>query len=449
MTAKWNPINYTYNVVYKSTTGASLGSTTDTKAFDTTNTITPPAINGYTAPVAQSVKWDSTTAKTITFTYTPVSYSITYYLGGGSVATANPGSYNVESNAFTLVNPTREGYTFVGWTGTGLSGTVKNVTIAKGSTGNRTYTAVWQPNIYKVTLDKNGGSGGTDCYWYLYQTKVEHGQPNVGDGGFAYYYTDANCTNYMINGTGPDRYYHVNIPSRNGYTFGGYWTGANGTGIQYVDASGMCINDIYENEANNPTLIAYWIPITYTITYHMEGGNAVNPETYTIESGTIMLMPPTKAGCVFKGWTGTGITGDPVATVAIPAGSVGDRVYYAVWEYGTVDLTIVANGVENGQSVIFTVTNLDSPQFVPIKVILTEENQFTVKIVGVPVGTYAVNELNEWSWRVDQPQNPDGQTGEYVIVLSQPQSVEFTFPQVSQDRWLTGCSYKKRRKGEI
>jgi len=55
--------------------------------------------------------------------WTPITYSITCDLAGGTVATANPTSYNVESAAITLTNPTREGYTFAGWTGTDISGT--------------------------------------------------------------------------------------------------------------------------------------------------------------------------------------------------------------------------------------------------------------------------------------------------------------------------------------
>lgn len=41
------------------------------------------------------------------------------------------------------MNPTKNGSTFAGWTGTGLSGATMTVEIAKGSTGTRTYTATW------------------------------------------------------------------------------------------------------------------------------------------------------------------------------------------------------------------------------------------------------------------------------------------------------------------
>ena len=86
------PKDYTYNIVYKSSNGTSLGSATVTYKYGTTNTITPPAKSGYNTPSAQTVKWDSTSAKTITFTYKPtpldprtfsgyVSKSSTYQLG--------------------------------------------------------------------------------------------------------------------------------------------------------------------------------------------------------------------------------------------------------------------------------------------------------------------------------------------------------------------------------
>jgi len=65
------PNNYTYNVVYKSSNGTSLDSDTVTKAFNTTNTVSPKTFAGYDSPSSQSIKWDSTSAKTITFVYTP------------------------------------------------------------------------------------------------------------------------------------------------------------------------------------------------------------------------------------------------------------------------------------------------------------------------------------------------------------------------------------------
>lgn len=74
---------------------------------------------------------------------TPITYNITYDLAGGTVTTANPATYNVETDDFTLTNPTKAGYTFAGWSGTGLTEATMTVTIPKGSLGDRTYTATW------------------------------------------------------------------------------------------------------------------------------------------------------------------------------------------------------------------------------------------------------------------------------------------------------------------
>ena len=71
-----------------------------------------------------------------------VEYTISYTLNGGSVS-GNPGSYTIESDTFRLENPTRAGYAFAGWTGTGLEEPTFAVTVLQGSTGNREYAATW------------------------------------------------------------------------------------------------------------------------------------------------------------------------------------------------------------------------------------------------------------------------------------------------------------------
>jgi len=85
-----------------------------------------------------------------------VTYTITYDLAGGTVSTANPTSYNIETAAFTLNNPTREHYLFAGWTGTELASATEVVTVAKGSTGNRSYTATWTEATYAVSISGAG-----------------------------------------------------------------------------------------------------------------------------------------------------------------------------------------------------------------------------------------------------------------------------------------------------
>lgn len=56
-------------------------------------------------------------------------YTISYNLNGGSAS--NPASYDVESRPIRLETPKRTGYTFTGWSGTGLSKKEMTVTIPK------------------------------------------------------------------------------------------------------------------------------------------------------------------------------------------------------------------------------------------------------------------------------------------------------------------------------
>lgn len=82
--ASASPNSYTYNIVYKSSNGTNLGSSTVTNKFGTTNKISPPAKSGYSSPAAQTVKWDSVTAKTITMIYTPSAVSSSQFAASGT-----------------------------------------------------------------------------------------------------------------------------------------------------------------------------------------------------------------------------------------------------------------------------------------------------------------------------------------------------------------------------
>lgn len=119
------------------------------------------------------------------------SYAVTYTLNGGSVA-GNPISYYATTAAFTLNNPTKTGFTFSGWTGTGLSTPTLTVTVAKGSTGARAYTANWVVvPTYAINYALNGG-------------------------------TASNLTEY----TSLTPSFTLANPSRSGYTFDG-WSGTD------------------------------------------------------------------------------------------------------------------------------------------------------------------------------------------------------------------------------
>ena len=102
----------------------------------------------------------------LTAQWTVHQYTITYDLAGGTVE-GNPNTYTIETVAFTLKNPTKSGYTFTGWSGTGLDGENNmTVTIPTGSTGNRIYTAHWRYNgsghsYSYYTIKATAGAGGS------------------------------------------------------------------------------------------------------------------------------------------------------------------------------------------------------------------------------------------------------------------------------------------------
>ena len=69
--------------------------------------------------------------------YSLVIYSISYQLDGGQTTNDNPTSYDVTSATIIMNNPTKEGYTFTGWTGSNGNTPQPVAIIEKGSTGDK------------------------------------------------------------------------------------------------------------------------------------------------------------------------------------------------------------------------------------------------------------------------------------------------------------------------
>ena len=370
--AKWTINQYT--ITFDTDGGSEVAPITQ----DYGTAITAPADptrEGYTF-----TGWDKTIPATmpagdmtITAQWTVNQYTITYDLDGGT-AEGNPDTYTVETDAFTLKNPTRPGYTFTGWSGTGLTGEDNlTVTIPKGSTGNRSYTAHWSLNTYSITYDLNGGTAsGNPTSYTVESATITLNQPtktgytftgwsgtdlvgednltvtipagSTGDRSYtAHWSLNTYSITYDLNGgtvSGNPDFYTVesaaitlNQPTRIGYTFTG-WSGTNLTGEDNLTVT------IPTGSIGNRSYTAHWSLNTYSITYDLDGGTAFgNPDSYTVESAAITLNEPTKAGYVFTGWSGTDLVGEDNLTVTIPAGSIGDRRYTAHWEF---DPTIIA-----------------------------------------------------------------------------------------------------------
>ena len=201
--ATWLANKYTFNIVYQSSSGLSLGGYTTTYDYGTANTIVPIPLTGYITPESQDIVWDSGNLDTITFIYEPIEYTITYNLEGGSAT--NPESYTIETDTFTLNNPTRNLYTFLGWTGSNLSETSTSVTIEKGTIGNKAYTATWKKDDTSpptcslsvttsgitATYSDTGGSGIEYYGWDSSYSGTKSTSKSLATGIFTYYVKDA------------------------------------------------------------------------------------------------------------------------------------------------------------------------------------------------------------------------------------------------------------------
>lgn len=85
-----------------------------------------------------------------------IHYNINYDLCGGNLSVPNPTEYTVWSDTFVLNEPVRDGWEFIGWSGTGLVGCENRaVKIESGSYGDRSYSASWRdvgaPSISDIT----------------------------------------------------------------------------------------------------------------------------------------------------------------------------------------------------------------------------------------------------------------------------------------------------------
>lgn len=165
--AKWTANKYTVTLNQQSGTGGS--SSVQATYGSAMPSATMPTRTGYTfngyfdaqtggnqyykANGSSAKNWDKTAAATLYARWAPITYTITYDYAGGQGT--NPATYTVETATFQLAAPQRAGYTFLGWTGSNGNTPQTAVQIAKGSTGDRNYTANWaiNPSTQVMYLD--------------------------------------------------------------------------------------------------------------------------------------------------------------------------------------------------------------------------------------------------------------------------------------------------------
>ncbi len=256
----------------------------------------------------------STGDRTYTANWQVIEYTIITLLEGGNAGSSQVYFYTVEQTV-TLPTPTRTGYTFLGWTGEGITTPQPNVTIPKGSTGDKTYIENWELTEYNIAMDLNGGSG---------QEKVVY--------------------------TMTDEDFELPTPTRNGYEFVG-WTGEDITTPQTSVK-------IPKGSTGNKAYTANWQVIEYTITLDTNGGPAVSPIKYTVED-SFTLPYLLRTGYEFVGWTLDGSGMIPATPLIIYYGTTGDLRYKAEWRLAEYTITMDLNGGSGQEKVVYTMTDED------------------------------------------------------------------------------------------
>ena len=324
----------------------------------------------------------STGNRTYTANWQVIEYTIITLLEGGNAGSSEVYFYTVEQTV-TLPTPTRTGYTFLGWTGEGITTPQPNVTIPKGSTGDKTYIENWELTEYNIAMDLNGGSGQEKVVYTMTDEDFELPTPTrngyefsgwtgegittpqteviipTGSTGNKAYTANWKAIEYTItldtNGgpaVSPIKYtvedsFTLPYPLRPGYEFVG-WT---------LDGSGMLPAMpliIYYGTTGNLRYKAEWRLAEYTITMDLDGGSGQEKMVYTMTDEEFELPTPTRNGYEFVGWTGERIT-TPQTSVKIPKGSTGNKAYTANWKVIRYTITLVTNGGAVIASIPYTV----------------------------------------------------------------------------------------------
>lgn len=238
------------------------------------------------------------------------SYTVTWNPNGGSVSPTSTTKTH-GSTLGTLPTPTRAAdaqytYTFKGWFTAATSGT--QISASTTVTGNVTYYAQWTATLRSYTATFNGNGGGTPSPSTITKT----------------YGSEL--------GTLP-------ICSRTGYTFLGWYTASSG-GTKISSTTKI---------TGTVTYYAQWSINSYTLTYNVNGGNAVSPASKSVQYGSAYgtLPTPTKSSdakytYTFAGWF-TAASGGTQVTANTTMGASNTTIY-AHWTTTTRNYTVTWNG---------------------------------------------------------------------------------------------------------
>lgn len=247
------------------------------------------------------------------------SYTVSFNANGGS----SPPSAQTKKYGFTLTlttsKPSRTGYTFSRWntksdnTGIGYSSGGSYT-----SNSSATLYAIWTANKYTVTLNANGGSGGTGSVSATYAANMPS----------------------------------ATMPTRSGYKFAGYYdTSAETGGTQYYTATGTSARTWNKTAAT--TLYARWTASSATISF--EGNGATDGEMADQTVNQTVATPLQKnsfikTGYHLIGWAESSegeIIYQDQGLITIPAGTT-EKTLYAIWQINNYYINYIGNDNDYG-----------------------------------------------------------------------------------------------------
>ncbi|CAB4329727.1 MAG: OmpA family protein [Actinobacteria bacterium] len=306
-------------------------------------------------------------------------YTVSYDVNGGTGTTPSDQTYTYDDPGVTLDDGTglsRDHYIFDGWS---VSGATPAETSPFTTDADVTLKAIWTPDVYTITYDRNNGGGTTpsdDSYtygesgvtlddgssmsldhYYFDGWSVSGAAPAVSQP----FTTDADVTLKAI--WTPDDYtisYDINsgsgtTPSDQTYTYGDApgVTLADDTGISrdHYSFDGWSVSGSLPSETSpfttdaDVTLKAIWTPDEYTISYDINGGTGTTPsdQTYTYDESGVTLDDGTGLSLdhyIFDGWSVSGAT--PAETS--PFTTDADVTLKAIWTPDEYTITYDLNG---------------------------------------------------------------------------------------------------------
>ena len=238
------------------------------------------------------VKFEQIPATSKTITYTEEGTGWTY-------GASNPTSAEEGATVTFVVNPTAGYSVSVSSDGPALTKNGNNYTFTMPGKDVKINVEA-KGEQYTITLNDNGGSGGSGTVTATYLAPMPSVTP----------------------------------PTRTGYTFIGYFDATSG-GTKYYDANGSSAKNW--DKTSNTTLYAQWTINQYTITYKDQNNATFSgkhasgyPTTHTYGTATT-LKDPTKTGYTFDGWfTTSACTGTAVTSLGA-TDYTSDITLYAKW----------------------------------------------------------------------------------------------------------------------